>query len=77
MSKKVLITRIIPNLAYDLLTKAGFEVTVWEGNGPMTQEQLIERAKNVNALLSLGADKIDNYFFSQCSHLDIIAQFAV
>jgi hypothetical protein len=24
-----------------MLTKAGFEVSVWEGNGPMTQSQLI------------------------------------
>ncbi|MEQ1587869.1 MAG: D-glycerate dehydrogenase [Cyclobacteriaceae bacterium] len=77
MSKKVLITRIIPRLANDLLTEAGFEVTVWDGDGPMTQPQLIERTKKVNALLSLGADKMDNHFFSQCSHLDIIAQFAV
>jgi glyoxylate reductase len=77
MSKRILITRVIPSLAYEMLTKAGFEVSVWEGAGPMTQLQLIERAKNVNALLSLGADKIDSYFFSQCSHLDIIAQFAV
>lgn len=77
MSKRVLITRVIPRLANDLLTKAGFEVTVWEGDGPMTQPQLIERAKKVNALLSLGADKIDSYFFSQCSHLDIVAQYAV
>jgi glyoxylate reductase len=43
----------------------------------MTQPQLIERAKQVNALISLGADKLDQYFFSQCPHLDIIAQFAV
>jgi glyoxylate reductase len=77
MSKKVLITRIIPNLAYDLLIKAGFEVTVWDGDRPMTQPQLIERAKKVNALLSLGADKIDSHFFSHCSHLDIVAQYAV
>ncbi len=77
MSKKVLITRIIPSLAYEMLTKAGFEVSVWEGNGPMAQPQLIERAKQVNALMPLGADKLDKYFFSQCSHLDVIAQFAV
>jgi glyoxylate reductase len=77
MSKKVLITRIIPSVAYDMLTKAGFEVNVWEGNGPMTQPQLIERAKQVNALMPLGADKLDKHFFSQCSHLDVIAQFAV
>jgi glyoxylate reductase len=75
--KKILICRIIPPLAYDLLMKEGFDVTVWEGTGPMTQQQLIEKAKNVNALLSLGADKLDKYFFEQCSHLDIIAQFAV
>lgn len=43
----------------------------------MKQAQLIERAKQVNALLPLGADKIDKYFFSQCGHLEIIAQFAV
>jgi glyoxylate reductase len=77
MSKKVLITRIIPGKAQEMLTKAGFEVSVWEGTGPMTQPQLIEHAKRVNAIISLGADKLDKYFFSQCSHLEVIAQFAV
>src|SRR6478609_10416620 len=76
MAKKVLITRIIPSLAEELLTKAGFDVTVWEGS-PMTQSQLIERAKSVNALLSLGSNKLDKHFFNECSHLDVIAQFAV
>ena len=77
MRKKVLITRIIPTLGQELLTQAGFDVTVWEGAGPMTQPQLIERAKQVNALLSLGADQLDKHFFSECAHLDVIAQFAV
>lgn len=60
-----------------MLTRAGFEVTVWQGNGPMTQPQLIEQARQVNAIISLGADTLDKYFFSQCSHLDVVAQFAV
>jgi len=77
MSKKVLITRIIPSVAYELLTQAGFEVSVWEGTGAMTQAQLIERAKQVDALISLGSNKIDSHFFNACNHLDIIAQFAV
>jgi len=77
MSKKVLITRIIPSVAYELLTQAGFQVSVWEGTGAMTQAQLIERARHVDALISLGANKIDSYFFNECGHLDIIAQFAV
>jgi len=75
--KKILITRIIPDVAYNMLSHAGFDVSVWEGDGPMIQSQLIEKANGVNALLSLGADKLDKYFFSQCGHLDIIAQFAV
>src|SRR6185295_12539254 len=76
MAKKVLITRVIPSIAYELLTQAGFEVTVWEGS-PMTQSQLIEGARSVNALLSLGSNKLDKHFFNECSHLDVIAQFAV
>ncbi|MBX2964183.1 MAG: D-glycerate dehydrogenase [Cyclobacteriaceae bacterium] len=76
-SKKVLITRLIPNIAKTMLTNAGLEVMEWQGDGPMTQPELIERAKQVNALLSLGADKLDKHFFNQCSHLDIIGQFAV
>ncbi|HEV8511660.1 MAG TPA: D-glycerate dehydrogenase [Cyclobacteriaceae bacterium] len=76
MAKKVLITRIIPSLAEELLTKAGFDVTVW-GGSPMTQSQLIESTKSVNALLSLGSNKLDKHFFNECSHLDVIAQFAV
>ncbi|MBX2947169.1 MAG: D-glycerate dehydrogenase [Cyclobacteriaceae bacterium] len=75
--KKVQITRIIPPIAKTMLTNAGLEVVEWQGDGPMTQQELIVRAQQVNALLSLGADKLDKHFFSQCPHLDIVAQFAV
>jgi glyoxylate reductase len=77
MTKKVLITRIIPNIAKTMLADAGLEVTEWQGDGPMTQPELIEQTKKVNALLSLGADKLDKHFFKHCAHLDIIGQFAV
>lgn len=75
--KKVLITRIIPAIAKTMLTDAGLEVVEWSGDGPMSQQELIVRTKQVNALLSLGADKLDKHFFSHCPHLDIIGQFAV
>jgi glyoxylate reductase len=77
MAKKVLITRIIPALAKEMLIDAGFDVIEWEGAGPMSQPELISRCQDVNALLSLGADKLDKPFFNACGHLDIIAQFAV
>jgi glyoxylate reductase len=75
--KKVLICRVIPSIAREMMEVAGHEIVQWDGNGPMTQPQLIEHAKKVNAVLSLGADKIDKHFFTECNHLDIVAQFAV
>jgi predicted Fe-Mo cluster-binding NifX family protein len=44
VGKKVLITRIIPDIAYNMLMEAGFDVTVWEGE-PMTSEELIRESK--------------------------------
>jgi glyoxylate reductase len=76
VGKKVLITRVIPNIAKEMLTGAGFEVIVWEGE-PMTAQELIQESKKVNAVLSLGANKIDKVFLNQCHHLEVIAQFAV
>ena len=76
IGKKVLITRIIPAVAEDLLKKAGFDVTVWQGE-PMTSEELKRESEKANALISLGANKIDKAFLNACKHLDVIAQFAV
>jgi glyoxylate reductase len=76
VSKKVLITRIIPSIAKQILADAGFDVTVWDGD-PMTADELIRESKKVNALLSLGSNKIDKAFLNQCRHLEVIAQFAV
>jgi len=75
--KKVLISRIFPELAADLLEKSGFDITAWEKDRPMTQEELIHQAKNHNALFCTVTDKIDKKFLTACSHLDLISQFAV
>lgn len=75
--KKVFISRDIPDIGPDLLKNAGFAVTVWPHDRPMTQAELIAAAKQNNALLSMLADKIDAHFLNACRHLDIIAQFAV
>lgn len=77
MSKKVLITRIIPAIAEDMLTQAGFDVTVWQGDRAMTKEELIDHARKVDILLSLGSNKLDRSFFETCKHLEIVSQFAV
>lgn len=73
---KVLVAREIPELGINMLRREGFDVTVWPGPTPMTQPQLIERAKKMHAIVTLSADKLDAHFFSECGHLDIVSQFA-
>jgi glyoxylate reductase len=77
MSKKVLIARIIPSIAEELLTQAGFEVLVWKGDRAMSKDELIAHALQVDVLLSLGSNKLDRAFFETCKHLEIVSQFAV
>ena len=76
-SKKIFLTRIFPNIGTELLRNAGFTVTSWNQDRPMTQEELIEKAKENDALFCTLGDKIDQKFLNECEHLDIISQFAV
>jgi glyoxylate reductase len=75
--KKVLLTRLFPELGANLLQEAGFEVTKWEHDKPMTQQEMLEAAKSHNALFCTLSDKIDADFIRANSHLDVISQFAV
>ncbi|MBN2591187.1 MAG: D-glycerate dehydrogenase [Sedimentisphaerales bacterium] len=74
---KVLLARILPDTGAELLRAAGFSVTTWNEDRPMSQEELIENTKKHNALFCTITEKLDKRFFSKCSHLDIISQFAV
>jgi len=76
-NKKVLLTRIFPESGMKLLEDAGFDVASWNKDRPMKQTELIEQAKKHDALFCTLTDKIDKEFFKECSHLDIISQFAV
>lgn len=73
---KVFITRELPEIGPTLLREAGFSVSVWGQDRPMTQTELITEAKKNNALLCLSTDKIDAFFLRECQHLDMISQFA-
>ncbi|WP_136465095.1 2-hydroxyacid dehydrogenase [Flagellimonas onchidii] len=75
--KKVLLSRIFPKLATQLLEEAGCEVIAWDKEQPMSYEELTSKAKNCDALFCTLTDKIDSTFLNACSHLDIITQFAV
>ena len=73
---KVFITRDIPAIGIDLLTKEGFMVSVWPHDRPIPADELIKEGKKANAVLCLSTDKIDSDFLNECNHLDIISQMA-
>ena len=73
---KVFITRIIPEAGLKLFREAGIEVTQWEEKRELTQEELIENCKKVDALLIAGRGNIDAEFLNECKHLKVISLFA-
>ena len=75
--KKILVTRDFPSIGLEMLKSQGFLVTTWEEDRPMMENELIEKARDHNALLCTLTEKIDKVFLSQCAHLEIISQFAV
>jgi glyoxylate reductase len=73
----ITLSRDFPAVAASLLRQEGFIVNTWDQERPMTQPELIERAKKGNALLCGGTDTIDAHFLKECRNLEIISQFAV
>ena len=76
-NKKILVSRMFPEIGTELLRNAGFSVTDWNEERPMSQDELIEKAKVHNALYCSATEKIDKHFLNECSHLDIISQYSV
>lgn len=74
-SIKVFVSRDLPEIAVNSLRQTGFNVTAWQHDWPMEQEEVIKEAKKVNALLCTVSSKIDKAFLNECKHLEIISQF--
>jgi len=75
---KVFVTRKIPESGIELLKKAGLEVTVSDFDGVLPREQLLEKVKGVDAILSLLTDKVDGELLDAAgSQLKVVANYAV
>lgn len=75
---KVFVTRKIPSDHLEELKKGGFEVVVSEFDRPLTPEELLERTKGVDAIISLLSDKIDGDLMDAIGpQLKIISNYAV
>lgn len=75
---KIFVTREIPGEALGKLKALGHEVDVSEFNRPLLEEELVERAKGCDSILSLLTDRIDGDLIDAAGpQLKIISNYAV
>lgn len=74
---RVLITRQIPEIGPALLRECGFQISMHNGENPMTAQELNLAASEADALLCTLSDQIDAHFLNRHSHLKVISNFAV
>jgi len=74
---KVFITRKIPVNGIDLLKKKGYDVKVYPKEKPISRQELINGAKDADAVITLLTDKVDDAILSKLPKIKIISNFAV
>lgn len=73
---KAYVTRELPERGLKII-KQHFDVEVWPEYAPPPKGVIIEKAKNVDVLVSLLSDKIDVEVFNAAPKLKIVSQLAV
>jgi glyoxylate reductase len=76
LKPKVYVTREIPERGLKMIMER-FEAEVWSEYGSPPKEVIIEKVRNVDAVVSLLSDKIDAEVFDASPKLKIVAQMAV
>jgi len=73
---KVYVTRELPERGMKII-KERFDAEVWPEYGPPPKTEIIRKARDVDALVTLLSDKIDAKVFDAAPKLKIVAQMAV
>ena len=76
MIPKIFITRAIPENGIELL-KEHFEVEVWDSEHEIPREVLLEKVREVDALITMLSERIDKEIFDAAPKLRIVANYAV
>jgi len=74
---KVFISGNIAESGIKLLKDQGITITKWEEDRQITAEELIANCKDVDALVSVGPNKINEEFLSASKHLKVVALHSV
>jgi len=70
------VTRQIPEEGLSLIREC-YEVEVWDRYTPPPREVLLEKAREVDALVTLLTDRVDRELLDSAPRLRIVAQYAV
>jgi glyoxylate reductase len=73
---KVYVTRELPERGLNIIKKY-FDAEVWPEYAPPPKKVIIDKVKNVDALVPLLSDKIDAEVFNAAPKLKIVSQLAV
>src|SRR5437867_3226541 len=73
---RVFVTRRIPGNALERLA-AEHQVDVWQGRLQPSHAKLVEKAADVEGLLSMLTDRIDREVIACCANLRVISNYAV
>lgn len=73
---KVYVTRELPERGLNVI-KNRFDAEVWPEYAPPPKKAIVEKAKDVDALVTLLSDKIDAEVFNAAPKLKIVSQLAV
>lgn len=79
MSKNIYITRIIPQLVFDMLQTKGYSIDIYAKDQVPTQAEIIEalQRKPYDAVVTLLTDKIDATIFDAAPTVKLYANYAV
>lgn len=76
MKPKVFITRMLPQKALDLILPA-CDAEVWQDELPPPRELLLQKARDLDGLLSLLTDKVDTTLMDSAPNLKVVSNCAV
>jgi len=75
---KIFVTRKIPGKVLEKLTSSDNEVIISEFDRPLKEEELVEKVKDADALLTLLTDRVDDELMDTAGpQLKIISNYAV
>src|SRR5215210_7918289 len=73
----IFITRRLPGDPQERIAREGHDVDVWEGELPPSREELLDRAKRAEGLITLLTERVDAELLDALPNLKVVSNYAV